>query len=107
VTDGSLEATMQITINEGAREVDVPVDMPLLWVLRDVLGHDGDEVRVRDGPVRRLHGASRRTADPVLCDADGRRRRQGDHHHRGDRGESRSKTDESSSRTSTTIARCG
>jgi hypothetical protein len=23
---------MQITINGGAREVDVPVDMPLLWV---------------------------------------------------------------------------
>ena len=32
---------MQITINGGAREVDVPVDMPLLWVLRDVLGMTG------------------------------------------------------------------
>jgi isoquinoline 1-oxidoreductase alpha subunit len=32
---------MQITINGGTREVDVPVDMPVLWVLRDVLGMTG------------------------------------------------------------------
>jgi succinate dehydrogenase/fumarate reductase-like Fe-S protein len=36
-----LEDTMQVTINGGTREVDVPVDMPLLWVLRDVLGMTG------------------------------------------------------------------
>ena len=32
---------MQVTINGGTREVDVPADMPLLWVLRDVLGMTG------------------------------------------------------------------
>ena len=29
-----------LTINGERREVDVPPDMPLLWVLRDVLGTD-------------------------------------------------------------------
>jgi isoquinoline 1-oxidoreductase alpha subunit len=32
---------MQVTINGGTRELDVPADMPLLWVLRDVLGMTG------------------------------------------------------------------
>src|ERR1700694_3038638 len=32
---------MLITINGGTREVDVPPDMPILWVLRDVLGLTG------------------------------------------------------------------
>ena len=32
---------MQVTINGRTREVDVPADMPLLWVLRDVLGMTG------------------------------------------------------------------
>jgi isoquinoline 1-oxidoreductase subunit alpha len=30
-----------LTINDERREVDVPPDMPLLWVLRDVLGMTG------------------------------------------------------------------
>jgi isoquinoline 1-oxidoreductase subunit alpha len=30
-----------ITINGERREVDAPPDMPLLWVLRDVLGMTG------------------------------------------------------------------
>ncbi len=30
-----------LTINGSARAVDVPADMPLLWVLRDVLGLTG------------------------------------------------------------------
>ncbi|MDB5424538.1 MAG: hypothetical protein JWQ29_1954 [Phenylobacterium sp.] len=32
---------LTLTINGQAREVDVPPDMPLLWVLRDVLGLTG------------------------------------------------------------------
>ncbi len=32
---------MKLTINGEAREVDVPDDMPLLWVLRDELGITG------------------------------------------------------------------
>jgi isoquinoline 1-oxidoreductase alpha subunit len=30
-----------LTVNGASREVDVPPDMPLLWVLRDVLGMTG------------------------------------------------------------------
>jgi isoquinoline 1-oxidoreductase subunit alpha len=32
---------MQVTVNGVTREVDAPSDMPLLWVLRDVLGLTG------------------------------------------------------------------
>ena len=32
---------MKIDVNGQVREVDVPADMPLLWVLRDVLGMTG------------------------------------------------------------------
>ena len=32
---------MELTINGRKREVDVPADMPVLWVLRDVLGMTG------------------------------------------------------------------
>jgi isoquinoline 1-oxidoreductase alpha subunit len=32
---------MKLVINESVRDVDVPPDMPLLWVLRDVLGLAG------------------------------------------------------------------
>jgi isoquinoline 1-oxidoreductase alpha subunit len=32
---------MKLTVNGKAYEVDVPADMPLLWVLRDLLGLTG------------------------------------------------------------------
>jgi len=32
---------MQLNVNGTAREVDAPGDMPLLWVIRDVLGLTG------------------------------------------------------------------
>jgi isoquinoline 1-oxidoreductase alpha subunit len=32
---------MKLTINGAAHEVDAPPDMPLLWVLRDLLGMTG------------------------------------------------------------------
>jgi isoquinoline 1-oxidoreductase alpha subunit len=32
---------MELTVNGKARRVDVPADMPLLWVLRDVIGLTG------------------------------------------------------------------
>jgi isoquinoline 1-oxidoreductase alpha subunit len=55
---------MRLRVNGQLREVDVPGDMPLLWVLRDVLGLTGTKfgcgmaqcgactVHVGDGPVR-------------------------------------------------------
>jgi isoquinoline 1-oxidoreductase alpha subunit len=32
---------LQIRVNDVSHEIDVPGDMPLLWVLRDVLGLNG------------------------------------------------------------------
>jgi aerobic-type carbon monoxide dehydrogenase small subunit (CoxS/CutS family) len=32
---------IRITVNGEARDVDAPADMPLLWVLRDILGLTG------------------------------------------------------------------
>jgi aerobic-type carbon monoxide dehydrogenase small subunit (CoxS/CutS family) len=32
---------VELTINGGKHQVDVPADMPLLWVLRDVIGLTG------------------------------------------------------------------
>ena len=45
-------------INQKEYEADVPADMPLLWVLRDVIGLTGNKVWLRYGPVRRLYGAT-------------------------------------------------
>ena len=69
-----------LTINGERREVDVPPDMPLLWVLRDVLRNDRDQVRLRHGAVRRVHGAPGRQGDPLLrhagqCDRSSKRSR--------------------------------
>ncbi len=35
------EGTMELTVNDKTYSVDVPQDMPLLWVLRDVIGLTG------------------------------------------------------------------
>ena len=37
----SLDAMLTLRINGKSHKVDVPPDMPLLWVLRDVLGMNG------------------------------------------------------------------
>src|SRR6266702_2466260 len=46
---------------------------------------DGDQVRLRHGAVRRLHGARGRPADPLLRHAGRRGHRQERHHHRSHR----------------------
>ena len=51
---------VRLTVNGQAYDIDVDPDMPLLWVLRDTLGLMGTKYRLRNGPVRRLHGAPRR-----------------------------------------------
>ena len=59
--------------------------MPLLWVLRDVLGTDGHEIRLRHRAMRRLHGACRRQAGALLSVAgrcDRRSRHYDDRRHR-------------------------
>src|SRR5689334_7428547 len=55
---------MELTVNGKTRQVDVPADMPLLWVLRDVIGMTGTKygcgiaacgactVHLEDKPIR-------------------------------------------------------
>ena len=50
----------KLTVNGVERQFDVEPDTPLLWVIRDTLGLDGDEIRLRHRRLRRLHGAGRR-----------------------------------------------
>ena len=55
-----------LNVNGKPVSVDVPPDMPLLWVLRDVLHLQRHEVRLRRRPVRRVHRALARPRDEVL-----------------------------------------
>ena len=45
-------APISLTINGAQRTVDVPADMPLLWVLRDVLGMTGTKFGCGAGQCR-------------------------------------------------------
>ena len=56
---------LDLNVNGKSVSVDVPPDMPLLWVLRDVLTA-GHQVRLRRGPVRRVHRAPARPRGEVL-----------------------------------------
>ena len=49
-----------LRVNGKTVTVDVPSEMPLLWVLRDVLNLKGTKYGCGSGSVPRLHGASRR-----------------------------------------------
>ena len=46
-------------INVKVHPLDVSADMPVLWVLRDVLGMTGTKFGCGDGALRRVHGAAR------------------------------------------------
>ncbi len=63
----------KIKVNGVDHEVDVDGDIPLLWVLRDVLGMTGTKFGLWQGPLRGLHGASEWDALALLRHA-GRRR---------------------------------
>jgi hypothetical protein len=78
-----------LNVNGAVRTVDAPADTPLLYVLRDLLGVTGAQVRLRHRRVRRVHEphrtatrsacASARTSTKRWCPAAqraGRRRRQ-------------------------------
>ena len=73
---------MKLIVNNREFAIDADPAMPLLWALRDILGHDRHQVRLRRRAVRRLHGASGRPGHPLLRHADLRRRGQEDHHDR-------------------------
>ena len=44
-------------VNGADTQVDAPDEMPLLWVLRDLIGLTGKQVRLWYWAVRGLHGA--------------------------------------------------
>ena len=58
-----------LVVNGQTHTVDMPAEMPLLWVLRDSSPPEGHEVRLRHRPMRRLHGAAERHTRPVVPDA--------------------------------------
>lgn len=47
--------------------------------------NDADEIRLRQGALRRMHGTRRRSGDPVRCSPDRSARQRDDYDHRGDR----------------------
>ena len=56
-------------VNGKSTTVDVPADMPLLWVLRDVLDLKGTKFGCGIGAVRRVHGARERHRDRAPASA--------------------------------------
>jgi isoquinoline 1-oxidoreductase alpha subunit len=50
---------INLTVNGTKVSVPVEGDMPLLWVIRDVLGLTGTKFGCGIGPMRRLHRARR------------------------------------------------
>ena len=65
---------IELAVNGSRHRVDADPERTLLSVLRERPRPDRDQVRLRRGPVRRLHGADRRQARALLPDQ-GRRAR--------------------------------
>ena len=57
---------IQIKVNGVQQTFHGDPEMPLLWYLRDELETHGNQVRLRHGALRRLHGAQERRGDSVL-----------------------------------------
>ena len=55
-----------LVVNGTQHDVDVPPDMPLLWVLARRARAHRHQIRLRHRAVRRLHGACGRPARPLL-----------------------------------------
>jgi len=59
-------AEITLRVNGTDERVSVPPETPLLWVLRDTAGADGNQVRMWRRPVRSLHGSRGGRGDPVV-----------------------------------------
>ena len=57
-----------LVINGERHEVDVPPEMPLLWVIRDVVGLTGTKYGCGIAALWCLHRPYRRGGDPLLHD---------------------------------------
>ncbi|MEO8089513.1 MAG: (2Fe-2S)-binding protein [Gemmatimonadales bacterium] len=68
---------MKLTINGAQREVDAPSDMPLLWVLRDLLGLTGTKfgcgIAQCGACTVHLDGAPRRSCVTPVSSAEGKK----------------------------------
>ncbi len=58
-----------LTVNGAAQPLELEPDMPLLYALRNHSEPQRRQVRLRPGPVRRVHGDRRRPAGVRLPDA--------------------------------------
>ena len=56
----------RLTINGKSYDLDVEPETPLLWAIREKVGPDRHQVRLRHRPMRRLHRAHRRRGDALL-----------------------------------------
>ncbi len=59
---------MKLDINGAVRDVDAPADMPLLWVLRDLVGLPGRAGDAGDRARRRERGLRTHQAAPHDAD---------------------------------------
>ena len=73
---------VSLRINGEVRDVDAPPDMPLLWVLRDILGMTGTKFGCGIAAMRRLHRARGWQPGALLPPRRGLDRPTGRHHHR-------------------------
>ena len=56
----------KLNINGKVHDVQVEADTPLLWVIREQVGSDRHQVRLRRRPVRRLLRAHQRRGGALL-----------------------------------------
>ena len=71
---------IRFKVNGKEKTFDGDPDMPLLWYLRDVAATHGNEVRLRHGIVRRMHGAPEWRGDSLLHHSHEGSRRHRDHY---------------------------
>jgi hypothetical protein len=58
---------MEITVNGKTHDVDVPPDMPVLWVLRDVIGLGWRHIWRGTPPARERRGPPTDVEHPRGC----------------------------------------
>ena len=78
---------MTLHINGSERKVNVAPETPVLWVVRDTLGIDRNEIWLWRRSVRRLHGPCGWRAGAFLFNSGVASRGEEHHNHRGLDGE--------------------
>ena len=59
---------ISLNVNQKDYQVDVDSNMPLLWVIRDIIGLDRNKIWLRGRTVRSLYGAPEWRSGTFLCD---------------------------------------